>query len=309
MTDLFFFRKAPLLALLAFTPLLSGSASFTGASSRETKPPVKEALPHAVIPPLAAVPMPTAIAGKGYRLVQNWDFSTTVTTRAKLYDKFYTRYVYNDGKLDVLNKEWERYRDNDNHVLDGKTLKLTARVVDGLKDGGIESGMLRSRWTGKYGYFECSMKVPHGRGMWPAFWINPQVGWPPEIDVMEIVNNGRDTTRNSFHGISKSKVNVTVETKLDQYNSYHPTFDFADDFHTFAVEWTPDTVSHFVDGVLVAKRRFYWKHDDGSDGGPAHVLVNLAVGGDWPGPPQSQSDFPAELTVKFIRVWQIAPPH
>jgi beta-glucanase (GH16 family) len=270
--------------------------------------PLAEAKPVSSAKP-SSVPLPPPIAGKGYKLIQNWDFSTTVTTQSKLYENFYTRYIYNDGKLDVLNKEWERYRDNDNHVLDGKVLKLTARVVGGLKDGGIESGMLRSKWTGKYGYFECSMKVPRGRGMWPAFWINPQVGWPPEIDVVEIVNNGRDTTRNSFHMVhGKNKDNATRESKLDKWGSYRPTFDYADDYHTFAVEWTPDTVSHFVDGQQVARRRYFWTHDDGTDGGPAHVLLNLAVGGEWPGPPLSTSDFPAELAVKFVRVWQKPSP-
>ncbi len=259
--------------------------------------------------PSSSVPTPSPIAGKGYKLVQNWDFGTTVSTKAKLYEQFYTRYIYNDGKLDVLNKEWERYRDNDNHVFDGKVLKLMARVVGGLKDGGIESGMVRSKWTGKYGYFECSMKVPRGRGMWPAFWINPQVGWPPEIDVVEIVNNGRDTTRNSFHMVhGKNKANATLESQLDKWGSYRPGFDYADDFHTFAVEWTPDTVNHFVDGKTVARRRYYWTHDDGTDGGPAHVLLNLAVGGEWPGPPLDTKDFPAELAVKFIRVWQKSSP-
>jgi hypothetical protein len=58
-----------------------------------------------------------------------------------------------------------------------------------------------------------------------------------------------------------------------------------------------------VDGVLVVDRAYRWQHDDGKDGGPAHVLVNLAVGGKWPGPPAAQS-LPAHLHVEYIRVWQ-----
>jgi beta-glucanase (GH16 family) len=154
------------------------------------------------------------------------------------------------------------------------------------------------------------MKVPEGRGMWPAFWLNPQdMKWPPEIDVVEIVNNGRDSTKNSFHILhNKKDPPVDVETKLDKWKSYHPGFDYAQDFHTFAVEWTPETVTHFVDGTAVATRKFHWTHADGSDGGPAHILVNLSVGGGWPGSPQSPKDFPAELAVKFIRVWQQDEP-
>jgi beta-glucanase (GH16 family) len=308
MTDRLFLGKAVLLALGLVIPSIPGHAQAPPDAAKPDSSKVRKAAATAAVPS-PSVPVPAPIAGKGYKLVQNWDFSTAVATKARLYDQFFTRYIYNDGKLDTLNKEWERYRDNDNHILDGKVLKLTARVVGGLKDGGIESGMLRSRWTGKYGYFECSMKVPRGRGMWPAFWINPQKGWPPEIDVLEIVNNGRDTTRNSFHFVhGKNKANATIETKLDKWGSYRPGVDYADDFHTFAVEWTPDTVSHFVDGKLVVKRRYYWTHDDGTDGGPAHVLVNLAVGGDWPGPPLSERDFPAELAIRFIRVWQTSAP-
>ena len=270
------------------------------------------ALACAALPVQAGrVKAPGPIQGKGYALVENWDFGATVKTRKQLDEQFYTRYIYNGGTLDTLNDEWERYRDDDNHVLNGHFLKIVARAPGGLKPGGIESGMLRSKWTGKYGYYECRMKVPAGRGMWPAFWLNPQDGkWPPEIDVMEIVNNGRDTTRNSFHNVHPGKADqaVDIQTKLDKWSAYRPNFDFADGFHTFAVEWTPDTVRHYVDDVLVAERRFHWKHDDGSDGGPAHVLVNLAVGGQWPGPPQSLTEFPASLEIQYIRVWQRPHP-
>lgn len=278
--------------------------------------PIAAALVAAAIPSAgharprtaAAPAVPSPIAGKGYHLVKDWDFGRTITTRKQMDGEFYTRYIYNNGQLDTLNDEWERYRDNDNHVLDGHLLKLVARVKDGLKQGGIESGMLRSKWTGKYGYYECCMKAPRGRGMWPAFWLNPQdSNWPPEIDILEIVNNGRDTTGNSFHFLHDgkgAKDDADVETKLDKWGSYRPAFDYADGFHTFAVEWTPDTVTHFVDGVLVVKRHFAWVHNDGKDGGDAHVLLNLAVGGSWPGPPQSPDEFPAALEVKYIRVWQ-----
>ncbi|CAN5644024.1 hypothetical protein BH09VER1_BH09VER1_16250 [soil metagenome] len=249
---------------------------------------------------------PPPIANKGYHLVENWDFSNAITNKEKLHEEFFTRYIYNNGTLDKLGNEWERYRDNDNHVFGDGSLKLTARIVGGLKPGGIESGMLRSKWTGQYGYFECRMKVPRGRGMWPAFWLNPEDGhWPPEIDVVEVVNNGRDTTKNSFHILhNKFEPPVDITTKLNEWKSYRPGFDYAEDFHTFAVEWTPDTVTHYVDNEPIATRKFHWTHTDGSKGGPAHVLVNLGVGGDWPGAPQSTADFPAELAVKYIRVWQ-----
>jgi beta-glucanase (GH16 family) len=249
---------------------------------------------------------PAPIRDQGYRLVQDWDFARTVTDDQKLREAFFTRYIYEGGKLDHLGDEWQRYRDNDNHVFEDGALALVARAPAGMTSGKIESGMLRSKWSGQYGYFECRMKVPGARGLWPAFWLNPQdAKWPPEIDIVEIVNNGRDTTRNSFHflhGGAKEAL-PTTNSRLDKNQTYRPGFDYKDDFHTFAVEWTADSVRHFVDDMLVVERKFRWAHQDTSDAGPAHVLLNLAVGGSWPGPPAPEA-FPAKLLVKNIRVWQ-----
>ncbi len=260
------------------------------------------------LPAAAETPVPKAIEGQGYRLVKNWDFRSSIRDMAALKREFHTRFIYEDGKLDRLNDEWQRYRDNDNHQFEDGGLSLVAKVVGGLKPGGIESGMLRSKWTGQYGYIEARVQVPRGRGLWPAFWLNPEDKvWPPEIDIMEIVDNGRDGTRNSFHyvhgkGPRKTK---TEATRLDKFGSYRSAgTDFADGFHTFAVEWTEDRVKHFVDDVLVVDRSYAWEHDNGRDAGPAHVLINLAVGGKWPGPPDDSTVFPARLKVDYIRVWQ-----
>ena len=223
------------------------------------------------------VPAPKAIDGQGYRLVKDWDFGKNIRDGGDLRREFHTRYIYENGKLDRL------------------------------KPGGIESGMLRSKWTGQYGYFEARVKVPAGRGLWPAFWLNPEDQvWPPEIDIMEIVDNGRDTTRNSFHYVHGYGPRKTrnVESKLDKAGSYRPGVDYADGLHTFAVEWTEDRVRHFVDDVMVVDRAYVWQHNDGRDAGPAHVLMNLAVGGGWPGAPSASTVFPARLQVDYIRVWQ-----
>jgi len=255
----------------------------------------------------SAPPVPAAIRDQGYRLAQNWDFASTVTDDRQLREAFFTRFVYEGGKLDKLNDEWQRYRDHDNHVFEDGALALVARAPNEVASGKIESGMLRSKWSGQYGYFECRMKVPGGRGMWPAFWLNPQdQKWPPEIDILEIVNNGRDSSRNSFHFLhSGVKESLPVASSLLNNNkTYKPGFDYQDDFHTFAVEWTAERVRHFVDDVLVVDRAFRWVHKDGSDGGPAHVIVNLAVGGKWTGPPVGPEAFPAKLLLKYIRVWQ-----
>ena len=258
----------------------------------------------------APIALPVPIRGKGYALVQNWDFGTNVTDDRQLRDAFFTRYIYKDGKLDSLNDEWTRYRDNANHVFENGALSLVARVQGPFVAGNIESGMLRSKWSGIFGYIEGRIKVPQGPGMWPALWLNPEdKKWPPEIDIVEIVDNGQDSTSNSFHflhGRDAEKAQV-YSSKLDSTHSYRPGLDYANGFHTFAVEWTPTGVKHFVDDVLVSDRAFAWRHDDGADAGPAHILLNLSVGGKWPGSPRSIEQFPAKLKVAYLRVWQKQP--
>src|SRR5258708_7684190 len=107
--------------------------------------------------------------------------------------KWWTRYIYDDGKLDFLNDEQQRYRENNNHVMTGHTVTLMARktVGDGAA-AAYQSGMIRSKATFKYGYFETRMKIPGGRGVRPAFWVNTarpdsvcKIAWPPEIDIAE----------------------------------------------------------------------------------------------------------------------------
>ena len=244
-----------------------------------------------------------------YRLVKDWDFVSRIRDQAALRSEFHTRYIYGDGSLDHLNDEWSRYRDRDNHVFTPGGLSLVARAPAGAAPGAIESGMLRSRWSGEYGVFEIRMRVPAGRGMWPAFWLNPEDRrWPPEIDVVEIVNNGRDTTRQSFHFLHPDPPRAAggaSASRLDEHQVFWPGIDYAQGFHVFAVEWTPERVRHFVDGDLIADRPFRWRHEDGSDAGPAHLLVNLAVGGHWPGPPaDGDAALPARLDIDYLRVWQ-----
>jgi len=255
---------------------------------------------------------PLGIADRAYRLVKDWDFRSRIRDEPALRAEFFTRYIYAGGTLDHLNDEWSRYRDAENHVFTPEGLALTARVrADSLAagnaavPGNVESGMLRSRWSGQYGVFEIRMRPPAGRGLWPAFWLNPEDGvWPPEIDVVEIVDNGRDTPRRGFHfvhGVDEKKKPAFSRLSADHY--YAPGIDYTDGFHVFSAEWTPERVRHRVDGALVVEREFRWVHADGKDAGPAHVLVNLAVGGKWPGSP-SAGALPAQLVVDYIRVWQ-----
>lgn len=279
-------RRRAALLMLAGMPMVAQRAAWSAEQAAiRPRAPVREA---------------------GYKLVKNWDFTRGHWTQDDLRKEFHTRFIYDNGRLDHVNDEWSRYRDNDNHVFTREGLSLVARAVGKAAPGRVESGMLRSRWFGQFGVFEARLRVPRGRGTWPAFWLGPQdLVWPPEIDVVEVVNNGRDDTRRSFHflhGVGAAK-QARRTYELDKGGAYKPGFDYADGFHDFAVEWTPTSVRHYVDEVLVADRDYRWVHNDGRPGGDAHLLVNLAIGGGWPGAPAADA-LPASLTIGHIRVWQ-----
>jgi beta-glucanase (GH16 family) len=160
-------------------------------------------------------------------------------------------------------------------------------------------------FTQAYGRFETRMKIPRGQGMWPAFWMLGNdigsVGWPNsgEIDVMENVGNVPGTVHGTLHGPGYSGgggVGGTYTLPNGQA--------FADAFHTFTVDWEPGVVTWYVDGIQYSRKtpadiggnRWVFDH-------PFYLLMNLAVGGNWPGPPNSSTVFPQALLVDYVRVW------
>jgi beta-glucanase (GH16 family) len=110
--------------------------------------------------------------------------------------------------------------------------------------------------------------------------------------------------RTSYHLLAGKPVGPDRDSKVDQWGGYENSADLTAGYHVFAVDWTPQGVTHYVDGVPVVKRSFAWKHDDGSDAGPAQLVLSLAVGGDWAGPPMNQEDFPAAMAIKYIRIYR-----
>lgn len=255
----------------------------------------------------------------GYGLVFNDEFSGSELNRKK----WFTRFIYGSETLDRLNDENQRYTDNDNHRVSGGVLSLVAKREKLSKPSGInyQSGMIRSDFTLRYGFFEARVKMPSGLGTWAAFWINSDVsesgrlGHPPEIDFFEFVNNGKDDKVNKIHSAATRtpdgvSTRFTYKSRyfIEQHQDYRAPFDFDKGFHTVGVEWTPDDFTLYVDGLKIFTRTVEWRYKDGALAGPAHVLLNLAIGGQWAGRYGiDDAAFPQALAIDWVRVYQKLP--
>ncbi|HBF81923.1 MAG TPA: hydrolase [Streptomyces sp.] len=214
----------------------------------------------------------------------------------------------------VDNHERQYYtQGNDNAALDGDGhLVITARKENpgnyqcwyGTCEYTSSRLNTAGRFTQTYGHVEARMKVPRGQGMWPAFWMLGadigDVGWPNsgEIDVMENVGFEPDTVHGTLHGPGYSgSGGIGAGYTLPGGAA------FADDFHTFAVDWAPDSITWSVDGTVYQQRTpadlngNTWVFDK-----PFFLILNLAVGGYWPGDPDGGTTFPQELVVDYVRV-------
>ena len=158
----------------------------------------------------------------------------------------------------------------------------------------------------EYGRIEGRIKIPYGQGLWPAFWMLGndigEVGWPQsgEIDIMENVGREPHWVHGTIHGPGYSGGDgIGRGTTLPDGGR------FADDFHVYAIEWWPDRITWSVDGVeystltpadLPSGARWVFDH-------PFFLILNVAVGGHWPGYPDQTTTFPQEMLVDYVRVY------
>jgi len=207
------------------------------------------------------------------------------------------------------NKQLEYDTDNHNAYQDGQgNLVLEARKNSkGLQCWYGTCKYKSARITTKgnfsftYGRIEARIKVPSGKGFWPAFWLLgdniSSVGWPAcgEIDIMEI--KGKEPSIN--YGAAHSPVGLLKKYELQDGS-------FADNFDTFALEWAPDQLSYFVDGnnyvnlekaSLTDQQKWVFDH-------PFNIILNLAVGGLFPENPDDTTVFPQKMQVDYVRVYR-----
>jgi beta-glucanase (GH16 family) len=226
-----------------------------------------------------------------------------------------TKWTFDLGGGGWGNQELESYTDrSSNASLDGAgNLAIVASRERFTGTDGVARDYTSARlktqglFAQAYGRFEARLKVPHGQGIWPAFWMLGSdidgVGWPicGEIDVMENIGREPLAVHGTLHGpgySGGSGIGAPYSLPSGQR--------FADDFHVFAVEWEANAIRWYVDGALYQTRtpgdlpggaRWVFDH-------PFFIILNVAVGGSWPGSPDALTVFPQRMLVDYVRVYQ-----
>ncbi len=204
------------------------------------------------------------------------------------------------------NRPLNAYQQDGNLVI--KVLQEKFTGPDGVTRN-FTSARLKTQTTFSQtlGRFEARIKIPRGQGIWPAFWMLgndiDKVGWPTcgEIDIMENIGKEPSMVHGTLHGPGYSGdhgIGAPFSIPADQR--------FADDFHVFAVEWDPNAIRFYVDDHLYETRTpsdlpkdAKWVYDH-----PFFLLLNVAVGGSWPGDPDASSAFPQTMLVDYVRVYR-----
>lgn len=143
-----------------------------------------------------------------------------------------------------------------------------------------------------YGFFEARMKLPAGQGLWPAFWLlEEDQTAPPEIDIMEFLGHDKTTMHMNYH---------YLESGHQQAQTSYTGPDFTSGWHTYGVNWEPGKITWYVDGI--ARKTFTGNQVTDK---PMYMIMNLAVGGSWPGDPDMTTPFPAVMEVDYVRVYKL----
>lgn len=206
------------------------------------------------------------------------------------------------------NNELEWYR-SENVACENGILRITAKK-ENYNGADYTSGRIRTKdkgdWT--YGRFEFRIKMPVGQGIWPAIWLMPTDnvygGWAAsgEVDIIEYLGHEPATVHGTLH-YGGQWPNNTSRGKA--YTLASGTF--AEDFHTYAIEWEEGMFRWYVDGHLYQSQTS-WYSANGNFPAPFdkrfHLILNLAVGGNWPGSPDSSTQFPQTLEIDYVRVYE-----
>ena len=223
-----------------------------------------------------------------------------------------TKWTYDLGGNGWGNQELESYTSRPQNVqVQNGNLVITAVQETYSGTDGITRNYTSARlktqglFSQQYGKFEARIKLPYGQGIWSAFWLLgsniSSVGWPAcgEIDIMENIGSKPSTIFGSLHGPQGSG-----EASLSAAYTLPNGEKFSDDYHVFTVEWEPNEARFYVDGTLYESRKSAdmpagsWVFDH-----PFFIILNVAVGGNWPGSPDQTTAFPQQMLVDYVHVY------
>ncbi len=210
------------------------------------------------------------------------------------------------------NQELQYYTDRvTNVVQDGNGNLVITALSESFSGASYTSARIntKDKFEQAYGRIEASIITPYGPGIWPAFWMLgsdiDEVGWPQtgEIDIMELRGQLPNVIAGSLHGPGYSAGNAITQS----YALEDGRFD--SDYFLYAVEWTPNKVDFFVNDFLYNR---ITRSDVEETGGewvfdkPFYILLNVAIGGNYVGPPSPDTPFPQQMVVDYVRVYREA---
>jgi len=218
------------------------------------------------------------------------------------------------------NNELQYYTDRTENVTVQNGVLLITAIKEDFDGASYTSARLTTKglFEQKYGRFEARIRIPYGKGMWPAFWLlgtdcegaseRPDPNWPlcGEIDIMEIAGQRPNQVFGTVHGPGYN--GFTGNPILKGFTLENDRFDTG--FHIFGIEWGPEYINYYVDDVLynqitsddveeVTGDSNDWVFDQ-----PFYIVINLAVGGVFDGPPNEETVFPQSMLVDYVRVYK-----
>jgi Ca2+-binding RTX toxin-like protein len=177
-----------------------------------------------------------------------------------------------------------------NGILTIKAQPVSADTSSKMWGYQYSSGMLDSHYQQTYGYFEIRAELPHGKGLWPAFWLLGEQN--SEIDILEGLGSDTKVPHNAIHSNSVPAAGLQNFVPDDS------------GFHTYGALWSPSDIIFYVDGTEV------WRTPTPYDiNKPMHMIVNLAVGGPWAGAPDGSTPWPGEMKVDYVKAWNLPDPN
>jgi len=215
-------------------------------------------------------------------------------------------YDIGTGESGWGNNELQYYTDRAENVkVENGVLHITA-LQESFEGAGYTSARILTKglFEQAYGRFEARIKLPWGQGIWPAFWLLgndiDEVSWPQcgEIDIMEYRGQQPTITNGTVHGPGYSgglSIGKSYALENDRFDT---------DFHIFGIEWSPEYINFYVDDVLYNQITpddvtGEWVYDH-----PFYIIMNVAVGGNFVGAPNSETVFPQTMQVDYVRVYQ-----